>query len=203
MTTPSDPNQPGYGDQPGGYGDQPAGGPQPGGYVGPSGLPSFPAAPPPMESQQPDITPPGTIVGAFWCYVASAVLGVVAVLLLFGQRPTLREAAQQANPRPVPPAQLDQEVQVILVTSVVIGVIIAALFVFFSFKLKAGRNWARIVLTIVAVLALLRIVASQGNATPLSLIGDLAAVAGAVLSYLPQSSAYIDAVRQRLRGGYQ
>lgn len=207
MTTPSDPNQPGgygdqpgYGSQPGGYGGQP-GMNQPGGYGNPSGLPNFPAAPPSMESQQPAITPPGSIVGSFWCYVAAAVISVVGALLLLGQKQTIENALRDNNTTGLSEAQIQSAANVAVVVSLVATIIIAALFVFFSFKLKAGRNWARVVLTIVAVLALLSLLVGAGSSSILGIIGDLAAVVGAILSYVPQSNQYIAAVKSQLRGG--
>ncbi len=39
--------------------------------------------------------------------------------------------------------------------AIVLSLMFAGLYVLFAFKLRVGRNWARIVLTIVAALALL------------------------------------------------
>ncbi|HEX5117073.1 MAG TPA: hypothetical protein VFW65_17915 [Pseudonocardiaceae bacterium] len=217
MTTPSDPNQPGgygnqpeYGGQPGGYGGQPGmtppgGNPgyQPGGYGNPSGLPNFPAAPQSMESQsqQPAINPPGSITGSFWCYVAAAVVSVIGALLFLGQKQTVANALRNANTTGLTEAQIQSAAGTVVTTALVLAIIFAALYVFFSFKLRAGRNWARIVLTIVAVLSLLSLLLNGGNLSILGLIGDLAAVVGAILSYTPQSNQYISATKMRLRGG--
>jgi hypothetical protein len=201
MTT-SDPNQPGYGNQPGGYGGQP-GANQPGGYGNPSGLPNFPAAPPSMEaqSQGPSTPAPGSIVAAFWCYVAAAVISVIGALLLLGQKQAIEDSLRKTNTAGLSESQLQSAASLAVVVSLVITIIIAALFVFFAFKLKAGRNWARIVLTIVAILSLLSLLIGAGGSSILGIIGDLAAVVGAILSYLPRSNQYIAAVKQRLHGG--
>ena len=81
----------------------------------------------------------------------------------------------------------------------VVFTIIAALYALFAFKLRAGRNWARIVLTIIAVLDLLGLISRNGN--PIGYVGALAAIVGCVLSYLPNSGAYFAAVKaSRYRG---
>jgi magnesium-transporting ATPase (P-type) len=176
---------------------------QPGGYGNQSGLPSFPPAPPSMESQsrRPAVDPPGSIVGSFWCYVAAAVISVIGALLLLGQKDTIANALRDNNTTSLTESQIQAAANTAVVISLVFTIIIAALFVFFAFKLKAGRNWARIVLTIVAVLALLSLLVGAGSSSILGIIGDLAAVVGAILSYVPQSNQYIAATKMRLRGG--
>jgi hypothetical protein len=175
MTTPSDPNEPGYSQ--------------------PSGLPNFPAAPPATESAARTYTPPTEMTAAFWCYVVAALISLVGGLLVIGQKQafldTLRKSSNNAN---LTPEQLDSVASTEITVAIVIAVIIAALYLLFTFKLRAGRNWARIVLTVVAALALLSLLFGNGQ-TLLGYIGELAAVAGAVLSWLPKSSEYIAAVK--------
>jgi hypothetical protein len=176
---------------------------QPGGYGNQSGLPSFPPAPPSMESQaqQPAVNPPGTILGAFWCYVASAVLIVIGGILFYSQKQTLIDAARDNNPNRLTETQIEQGASTIVTFVLIVAIILGVLFAFFAFKLRAGRNWARIVLTIVAALSLLSLVLSLRNLSILPLVGELAAVVGAILSYATQSNQYIAATKMRLRGG--
>ncbi len=84
-----------------------------------------------------------------------------------------------------------------------------ALFVLFAVKMRAGRNWARMVLTAVAILSavsFLSAVASTGAA--LDLMWNLAAVAFSVTAvvylFRPESTAYFAEHRKRRlarRGG--
>jgi hypothetical protein len=175
MTTPSDPNDPGYGQQ--------------------SGLPSFPAAPPPTESAVQTYTPPTEMTAAFWCYVVAAVISLIGGVLAVGQKQAVLDTLKQSKANAdLTPGQLDTLASAAITFAIVVAVVIAGLYLLFAFKLRAGRNWARIVLTVVAALALLSLLFSSAH-TVLSYIGELAAVAGAVLSWMPNSSAYIAAVR--------
>jgi len=82
----------------------------------------------------------------------------------------------------------------------VLAVIFAGLYVLFAFKLRAGRNWARIVLTVIAALDLLTLVSGSAG-TVVGYIGALAAVIGCVMSYMANSNGYIRAVKAaRYRG---
>jgi hypothetical protein len=185
MSAPSGPEQPNYG------------GPEQPNY---GGLPNFPSAPPPMDTPRQQFTPPNEIMSAFWCYVAGALILVVSGVLTITQRQQLISTLHENNPQHLTDAQINTVITATIVATVVILVIVAALYVLFAFKLRQGRNWARIVLTVVAALALLSLLATAGGGTFLSLIGDLAAVAGCVLSYLPKSNAYIGAVRAARSG---
>jgi hypothetical protein len=179
MTTPYDPNDPG-------------------GYNNPSGLPNFPAAPPPSEGPAQVYTPPREIMAAFWCYVVAAVVILVGGVLSLGAKQTLVDSLQ-ANNTNLTPTQIDQLASGTLTVLLVVAVIVAALFLLFAFKLRAGRNWARIVLAIIAVLELISLLNGRGSASVLSYIGILAAVIGAVLSWMPNASAYVSAVKRSRR----
>jgi hypothetical protein len=180
MSTPSDPNQPGDGYQ--------------------SGLPGYPAAAAANEAQSANtsFTPPSQLVASFWCYVVAALVGVVGGLLVLTEKPQILDALRTSNVQQgskLTETDLQNLANASIAIAVVIALVIAALYVFFAFKLKAGRNWARIVLTIIAVLALLSLLLGRGGSI-LSFVGEVAAVIGAVLSYMTQSSAYIAAVKR-------
>jgi len=182
VTTPSDPSDPNQGYQ--------------------SGLPQFPAAPPPAEygQQRPVYEPPKEIVASFWCYLGGALVGLLSGLLFIGQKQALLDTLRNQNTTNLSDADLQAAANIAVVLVVVIAVILAGLYALFAFKLKAGRNWARIVLTIVAALNLLSLVSGRGGSA-VGYVGELAVIAGAVLSYLPNSSAYITAVKaSRYRG---
>jgi hypothetical protein len=139
---------------------------------------------------------PGTIEGAFWAFVASTVLGLVGGILLFVNRDalvdTLRTADRQRGGT-LTDAQIDQAATITLVISVVIVVLIAALYLLFAFKLRAGRNWARIVLTVLTALHVISLLTAQD--TIFGYLAALAAVVGVVLSFTGPSNTYIAAAR--------
>ena len=167
-----------------------------------SETPNYPNYPnyPTSGANQPAVAPPrpGTIEGAFWSFIASTVIGLVGGFLIFANRDTLVDTMRDASRRAgngLTDAQIDQAVNITMIVAVVIAVIIAALYLLFAFKLRAGRNWARIVLTVITALQLLSVLA--GQSTVLGYVAVLAAVIGVVLSFLTPSNNYIAAVKAR------
>lgn len=181
MSTPSDPNQSGYGEQ--------------------SGLPNFPAAPPPSEAEfrgGPAYAVPNQVTGAFWCYIAAAVIIAIGGLLAIGAKQDILNTLRANNTRNLSEAELNTAAGVAVVVAVVVPIIVAALFALFAFKLRAGRNWARIVLAIIAALELINLLRGAGGTSILGFVAILAAVIGAVLSFMPRSNAYVAAVKASL-----
>lgn len=165
----------------------------------PSGDSSYglPSAPPPSEAEahQQVLPPPTEMVGAFWAYVVAALVGLIGGIMLFAAKQSVIDALRSGNTNhTLTESQIQAAASVAVTVGLVVAIIFSALYVFFAFKLKAGRNWARIVLLIVAVLALLNLVTGRG--TILNYIGELGAIVGAVLSFLPKSSAYVAAVKR-------
>jgi putative Mn2+ efflux pump MntP len=168
----------------------------------PESSPSFPKAPP-IEQGPPQASPqaaPTEIIVSFWCYLVAAVVGLVGGLLLLGSRQAIEDSLRTANTQAgrYTDAQIHQLATIAIAVTVGIAIVFAALYVLFAFKLKEGKNWARIVLTVLAALALISLL--LGRSSLLSFVGEVAAVVGAVLSYLPKSNAYIAASKApRLR----
>ena len=81
-----------------------------------------------------------------------------------------------------------------LVVALVIGLILLALEIFFMFKMRAGHNWARIVLTVLGVLSILASLygLTQGFTvgTIFSVISLLVVAAAIVFMYKPAARAY-------------
>jgi hypothetical protein len=159
--------------------------------------PNYPQSSASTSSSQVTAPPrPGTIEGAFWAFIAAPVIGLIGGLLIFANRDkiatTLRDANRQRGGN-LTDAQIDSTVNVTMITAVVISVIIAALYLLFAFKLRAGRNWARIVLTVLAALQLLSLLVGQSTIGGYAAV--LAAVVGVVLSFTGPSNAYIAAVK--------
>jgi hypothetical protein len=165
-----------------------------------SGSDQYPP-PPPVDAGRAGPHPPSTIVAAFWGYVIAAIAGLLGGLIVLGSKQAIVDALRTANVQngsKLTEAQIDQFANVGIVAALVIAVIVALLYVLFAFKLKAGRNWARILLTVIAVFALISLLIGQGG-NPVGFIGELAAVIAAVLSYLPASNAYFAAMKTARR----
>ncbi|SFW85318.1 hypothetical protein [Amycolatopsis australiensis] len=137
---------------------------------------------------------PSTVEGAFWAFIASTVLGLVGGVLIFASRDAIAAALRDSTRRSggtLTDAQIDQAVNITMIVALVIAVIIAALYLLFAFKLRAGRNWARIVLTVITALQLISLLA--GQSTVLGYVSVAAAVVGVILSFLTPSNAYFAA----------
>jgi hypothetical protein len=153
--------------------------------------------PPPVDTGPAGPHPPSTIVAAFWGYVIAAIAGLLGGVIVLGSKQAIVDALREANAQnggKLTEAQIEQFANVGIVAALVIAVIIALLYVLFAFKFKAGRNWARILLTVIAAFALFSLLIGPGG-NPVGFIGELAAVIAAVLSYLPASNAYFAAVK--------
>ncbi|MEW2502472.1 hypothetical protein AB0878_18585 [Amycolatopsis sp. NPDC047767] len=92
-------------------------------------------------------------------------------MLIFGNKGALVDALRSSNRQnggQLTDAQIDQAVNV----GMVVAVVIALLCLLFAFKLRAGRNRARIVLTVITALQLISLLV--GQCTVLGYIGVLA-----------------------------
>jgi len=159
------------------------------------------------ERPRPTAAAPTTVNSAFYIYLVLAALAVLNVILVV----TSGELDKALDAPGVQDSGLSVQslVTAVRVTAIVTGVIVVALYVLFAVKMRAGRNWARIVLTVLTVLSLLsrftvsasvtingqEYAATSGNVVGwISAIGGLIAV---VLMYLPDSNKYFDAMRSR------
>ncbi|GAB3383147.1 hypothetical protein [Amycolatopsis echigonensis] len=159
----------------------------------------MPAYPSPSDGTPAAAPPrPAVITGAFWSFVAATVVGLAGAVFLFFARDTLTDAMRRANGQNatrLTEAQIDQAVTIGIVVGAVIAVVFALLHLLFAFKLRAGRNWARIVLTVLTALQVVSLLAGQG--TVVSYVGAAFAVLGVVLSFLPEANQYIAAAKVR------
>lgn len=116
---------------------------------------------------------PQQLTISYWLWVAAAVLGVllgiVNIAVIAGQYGGIFVGAA--------------------ITGLIIGIILAAFYVFCAIRLKEGARWARIVLTVLGALAVIGLF-SQLIVGNLSFIGSAAAVAAAILMWLPESQKH-------------
>ncbi|MEV4599855.1 hypothetical protein AB0K15_20955 [Amycolatopsis sp. NPDC049253] len=138
---------------------------------------------------------PGTVLGAFWLYLVSTVVAIVGVVVLVTNKQTIVDAIGNADRGRLTDAQIRQAANVGLWVAVAIAVVIALIYLWLAFKLKAGRNWARITLAILTLLQIASLVAGRGG-TALGYLSAAAAVVALVLAFLPPSNAYLSAARR-------
>ncbi|MEV7042541.1 hypothetical protein [Amycolatopsis sp. NPDC051061] len=142
------------------------------------------------------IARPTTITIAFWAFIASTLLGLAngVVTLLSGN-----SVGQVAQTVIVGDGTDGADTQVTQVTTaasagaLVFSVIMSLLYILFAAKVRAGRNWARILLTVVAGLQLLAI--TFGQSTTLGYVSGLCAVVGAVGCFVKPSNDYVAAMK--------
>ncbi|RVW01821.1 hypothetical protein [Rhodococcus spongiicola] len=159
------------------------------------GTPRYPAGPPqppgqdpmrPVVQQQKPV--PADIVTAFQLWLGVAALGVVhlvAVLLfLYNDRAAfvdqfLDDVATQSG-QEVTRAQAEQLLAIgLVITGVLLAVVLGGLTVLFAFKMRGGRSWARVLLTMAGafvVFSAMQTVVSGGPAS-----GSAALVMGAAV----------------------
>lgn len=146
MTSPHDPGQQrGQQPPPSGFPQQPGGYPQ---YQQADPY-AAPSAPDPGEPRR-----PGTVEAAFWLAVVVPVVATVLYAVSFFQTQGFtREllAAEFAGGQQELAAQTAANVLVaFFVVATVVLVVLTALWIIFGFSLRAGRNWARVTLTVFA-----------------------------------------------------
>ncbi|MFB9905207.1 hypothetical protein [Allokutzneria oryzae] len=163
-----------------------------------------------MTTQHENAAPrPRTVEVAFWLSVVSALSAFVSLAYFISLRQdmldSLTAAVQQLDA--VPPERKQDFVENAVNLSITLAVIVVGavgvLLLVFAFMMRRGRNWARIVLTIVAVLGLGGMTTNVNGVVlsspgPLALITFFVNVAVIVLLYVPPSNRYF--AEHRLRG---
>lgn len=141
---------------------------------------------------------PAPVTLAFVFYLLSALAALAGVALLFtssGKQALRNDLAGSASST----MSVDDLVNTTRIIAVVIAVVVFLLYLLFAVKMRAGRNWARIVLT---VLTALSIVSSfSGNLASArnwsTWVGIILPVLAIILMFLPQSNAYFAANKTR------
>ncbi|MEV6608000.1 hypothetical protein [Kutzneria sp. NPDC051319] len=155
------------------------------------------AAPPLSQSElggPQNLPAPQPVQISFWIWVATAALGVIGAVVGFTQRDAAVAALRgSASVRGLTEAQIQTAATVGVAVAAVFAIIFAGLYVLFAFKARAGRNWARIVLTVLTVLHVLSLATGF---SVLAGISALAAVVALVLLYLPASSQFYAASKR-------
>ena len=173
--------------------------------------PAYPP-PPPYQNQAAAarVDPPGSVNGAFFIYVLAALVALIGIILTLTSSVWTDAIAANVN---TSGTNVHTLVNTVKITTAVFGVIFLALYLFFAFKMRAGRNWARIVLTVLSALSIISSFSSSTTVTVnghvykststqfVGWIGVALAIIAIVLMFLPASNAYFTAskaARQRV-----
>jgi len=130
---------------------------------------------------------PIALTVAFWLWVVDAVRGLITGIVTIVMAP----AALAGEPEDV-----QRFATGFLIAFAVLGMILSLLHLYFAFPMRAGRNWARVVLTVLAAFTVLAVLTAIASATWYDWIGVALVVVAAVLMYLPASNAYFRARRR-------
>ncbi|MFD7655826.1 hypothetical protein ACFV4N_17775 [Actinosynnema sp. NPDC059797] len=137
--------------------------------------------------------PPVTLVAAFFGFLVSAVSALAGGLVVLGMEEELADAVRRSSPGSTA-EQVDSAVTLGQALVLGTGALVALVYLWLAFKLKAGRNWARVTLTAFTVFQVASLAATDGN-TWVGYASAAVAVVALVLSYLPASNAHFRRAR--------
>lgn len=160
------------------YGQQ-YGGPPPAGYQ-PYGQQPYGGQPYGPPGGGVAVEKPQEVETAFRLWIGSVIVGLIGAVLTFLQLPALIDVAIQSTPATpgLSEENLRLGIQVGIIVGAVVGLAFVALYLLFTFKMRAGRNWARIVLTILGGLSIIFTLFSLGTIGQQFASGALGAVTG-------------------------
>jgi hypothetical protein len=145
---------------------------------------------------------PATVVWSYRLCLVGAVLAVIGIVLTLVLLPAtldaaVRVATQATQGRNTQGIDVAAVARGSAIAGAVIGVVLALAYAVLTFvfagKLRQGRNWARIVLLIFAILQLGGLLSLYG----LGFLQAAVFIVAAILSFLPASNAWFRAVGPR------
>ncbi|MFD5829789.1 hypothetical protein [Lentzea sp. NPDC060358] len=139
--------------------------------------------------------PPATVNAAFAGFLVSCVFAVTSIGVLVGTHDELVDALRASGTQ-MTEDQLQSAATVTQYTFAGIALVIALVQLWLAFKVRSGRNWARVLLTVFTVLQVGSLFVGEGSATLPAYGGALVAALAVVASWLPASNAYFATVKQ-------
>lgn len=121
---------------------------------------------------------PSTVTWSFIIWLITVLLGIVGSVIIFVLAAT---GAALTGSGALAGA---------VIVAGIIGIIIAIVELLIVFKMRDGRNWARIVLLILAILQVIGYATQGGNNNAINWIGLVAVIVATVLMFLPASNDY-------------
>lgn len=133
-------------------------------------------------------SPPRTIIASFLGFLVATVTVVAGAVFLAMSAPELAEELRRTRSS-LTDAEIDRAVTFAQGVGIAFAVVFALGYLWLAFKLKAGRNWARVVLTLLTLVQVGFVVAA--GTTTAGYVSCAVAVLAVVLSYLPSANTYI------------
>ncbi|MBM7770475.1 protein-S-isoprenylcysteine O-methyltransferase Ste14 [Actinokineospora baliensis] len=166
----------------------------------------MPAAPP-INEQLPAAVRPKSVTTSFQLWVVSAILGVIGFIVTVAiGTDALRENAATAlrsQGKAATASEIDTVVTAGLVFAGVIAALSFGLYLLFAFKMRAGRNWARMTLAVLGTIGLIVNVlglVSEGNSPANLVVGVIQVLlVGTAIYFMftADSKAYFETTRTR------
>lgn len=147
------------------------------------------------DTQTRTVVAPPDVQNAFRLWQVAIVIGVLGVVagLVFTDRDALIRKAMDSNAT-LTHDQASTAITVALIVGAVIALVILGLELLFVFKMRAGRNWARILLTVLGVLGILSglygLTVGFTLGSVLNLISIVVVIAAIVFMFKPAARAY-------------
>jgi K+-sensing histidine kinase KdpD len=136
---------------------------------------------------------PKQVTTAFWLYILSAVISLVALIVGIAALGSVTERQLAAQGTPLSGSALSAAIAAGIAIAVVTGILYIAAYVLFAFFMRRGANWARIVLLIISAISVLGIFGGNG----LSAARAVLAIIATVLIFLKPASDYFAEVKAR------
>lgn len=110
----------------------------------------------------PTVPVPRQVDLARWLWIASAVVGFAGSLIVLSDRSALVSALRKTAPQ-MPQQQVDKLTNIDILSTIISSLAVLALFVALATRMVRGRQWARMV---ISVLSMLSLVVGAGTLVP-------------------------------------
>lgn len=166
-------------------------------------IPNYPSGTAPMAGGgvPPRMAPPAEVLTSVKLWFASIIVGLVGGILVFAltDQGASVQTMMETNPGALTESQLQTAVTVGLAVGLVVALIILGLELLFVLKMKAGRNWARIVLAVLAgvsaLSSLVGLTSGFSMGTAINFVSLVLLIAAVVYMFRPATKAYFSQPR--------
>lgn len=141
---------------------------------------------------------PAAVDRGFWLLIASAVLSVIGLIFTIMQMNSddFRTDLQAQSPE-LSASDLDMAISITVTVAVIIAVISVVVSILFAVLARKGYNWARIVVTVFAVLSLFGLVGVDSSiGSILGVLSILLNIAAVVMFFTAPATAYFNEMKQ-------
>lgn len=126
---------------------------------------------------------PSTVTASFYLWLITVLIGLIGGVILLVVAGSATAAGATDTSAGLPTSAL--------IVAAVIAIVLSIVQLIIVFQMRAGKNWARIVLLILAILQVVSALTTGGGSANWSTwVGLVAVVIATVLMFLPASNPY-------------